>query len=149
VANGPFHGVRDGLVGGLIAAFAVAAVAAVVLGHGELAAYLVGVGVVTSIGWIASFVESWTISADAVSRRRPLFTTTIPVGDIRSIRVLDHDGTDELVVSGRGWFSVEFPLAADRLGEEAAEALRSVVDEARRRGAEIGTGVATALHRLG
>ncbi len=40
------------------------AIVAGLSGHGELAAYLTGLGVVTSIGWVAAAVERWTVTED-------------------------------------------------------------------------------------
>lgn len=149
-ASGPSLDSRPGpalhvVVGAIVAAAAVAALVAAVTGHGELAVYLVGLGVVSIVGWAASVVERWTVSSQSVSRRRPLFTTTVALHDVRTVSVIDNDGVPEIVIGGRGWRAVEIPLDEERTGPGTVAALTELVEAAARGGARVDPAALEAL----
>jgi len=149
-ASGPSLASRPGpalhaVVGALVAVAAVAALIAAVTGHGELAVYLVGLGVVTTVGWAASVMERWTVTPLSVSRRRPLFTTTIALDDVRTVSVIDNDGVTEIVVGGRGWRAVEIPVDEERTGPGTVKALAALVEAAAHRGAQVDPAALQAL----
>ena len=133
------------VVGALVTVAAVAALTAAVTGHGELAVYLVGLGVVTTVGWAASVMERWTVTSRSVSRRRPLFTTTVELDDVRTVSVIDNDGVTEIVVGGRGWRAVEIPLDEERTGPGTVAALTELVEAAAHRGAQVDPAALQAL----
>ncbi len=82
-----------------------------------------------------------------MSRRRPLFSTTIGVDEIRRVTVIDNDGVPELVIDRGGWWAVEVPLDEERIGAGTTATLRRLVERAAQQGAAVSDDALDALRR--
>jgi hypothetical protein len=137
VGSDRFNRVRALVVAGALLAIATGSVIAFLSGRQHTGVYLGGIGVVVAAGWIAAFVEGWTLSADEMTQRRPLFSSTVRAENVRSIRLVHDEFRHEIVISSSKWFGVELPMGLVSRDAAAIAAVSSFAHEAKRLGASV------------